>query len=441
MTGTDVLAHGVGGRQDLPLPFEFALVGAGAAVAVSFVVMAVLWRTSRLRGDSAGRPVPARAQAIADHPVTRGVLRAVGLAGLLYVAVAAVFGPNTGNNPTAGFIYVFLWVGLVPASLLFGPAWRLLNPLRTIHAGLSRLVGNPPEQGLRPYPSWLGYWPAAAGLFAFTWLELVAPGRTSTTVLVLWFAGYLGVQLLGSLVFGSIWFGRGDAFEVFSTFIGRLAPIGRRTDGRLVVRNPLDGLDGLPALAGIVAVVAVLLGSTAYDSFSEAPVWVRALQSGTLDSTLLGTFGLAAAILVVAGLFSASVAAAGRFGVAGEPNLPRVFAHSLVPIAVGYLIAHYFSLLLFEGQRTLILASDPLGTGANLFGTAELAVNTAVVSPTTIAVVQVLAIVTGHIVGVVAAHDRAARLFSPRTAVRGQMPLLVLMIAYTVGGLGLLFAT
>lgn len=169
-------------------------------------------------------------------------------------------------------------------------------------------------------------------------------------------------------------------------------------------------------------------------------MWVRALQSGALAPALLGTLGLAATVLLVAGLFSAALAAAGASSEVGQPGLPRAFAHAVAPIAVGYLIAHYFSLLLFEGQRTLILASDPLGTGANLFGTANLAVNFTLVSATTIATVQVIAIVTGHIVGVVAAHDRAVRLFPPRRAIQGQVPLLVLMISYTVGGLSLLFA-
>lgn len=154
----------------------------------------------------------------------------------------------------------------------------------------------------------------------------------------------------------------------------------------------------------------------------------------------MGTFGLAGTILLVAGLFSAAVTVAGTTGDAEQAGLPRAFAHSVVPIAVGYLIAHYFSLLLFEGQRTIILASDPLGTGANLFGTADRAVNFSLVTATTIATDQVLAVVTGHILGVVAAHDRAVRLFPPRRATLGQLPLLALMVCYTVGGLTLLFA-
>lgn len=436
----EIVAHGIGGRSDLPIPFEFALIGAGIAVAVSFIAMAALWRTSRLRGDGAGRPVPARVQALLDSSVTRDVLRAGGLIVTAFVVAAAMFGPDTGQNPAPGFVYVFLWVGLVFASLLFGPVWRLISPLRSIHAALSALAGTDPRNGLRRYPQWLGYWPAAGGLFAFTWLELVAPGRTSTLTISVWFAVYFAVQLIGGLVFGSAWFSHADPFEVYSTFIGRLAPLGRRADGRIVLRNPLDGLDGLRPGPGIVAVVTIVLGSTAYDSFSESPFWIRTVQSSPLDETLLGTIGLLATIVIVAALYTAAVRIAGVVGSVDPADLPRAFAHSLVPIAVGYLVAHYFSLLVFEGQRTLILASDPFDSGANLFGTAGLGVDYTVVSATVIATVQVVAVVTGHILGVVAAHDRAVRLFPPRAATIGQVPLLVLMIIYTVGGLSLLFA-
>lgn len=436
----DIVAHGIGGRSDLPIPFEFAIVGAGIAVAVSFIAMAALWRTPRLRGDDAGRPIPVRMQALLDNSATRDVLRAGGLIVTLFVVAAAIFGPDTAQNPAPGFVYVFLWVGLVFASLLFGPVWRLISPVRAIHAGLSAVAGTDAVHGLRRYPSGLGYWPAAAGLFAFVWLELVAPGRTSTLTISIWFAIYFAVQLIGGLIFGTAWFARADPFEVYSTLIGRLAPLGRRSDGRLVVRNPLDGLDGLRAAPGIVAVVTVLLGSTAYDSFSESPFWVRTVQSSPLDATLLGTIGLLATIGVVAALYTAAVLIAGAAGSLGTADLPRSFAHSLVPIAVGYLVAHYFSLLVFEGQRTLILASDPFDSGANLFGTADLAVDFTLVSATAIASIQVIAVVTGHVFGVVAAHDRAVRLFPPRAATIGQLPLLTLMIIYTVGGLSLLFA-
>ena len=132
---------------------------------------------------------------------------------------------------------------------------------------------------------------------------------------------------------------------------------------------------------------------------------------------------------------------AGVLGRVYAPGLPTAFAHSIVPIAAGYLVAHYFSFFIFGGQQTLILASDPLVDGANLFGTAEHGVDYQVVSTTTIAVVQVVSVIVGHLLGVITAHDRAVRLFPRRSAVVGQLPMLVLMVGYTIGGLTLLFAS
>jgi hypothetical protein len=439
VTSTVVYAHGIGSRQDLPIPYSYVLAGAAVAVVVSFFALGLLWRTSQFRGDAAGRPLPGPVAAALDSRFFRAALRLAGLLVTGFVAVAAVAGKDNALNPTPGFVFVLFWVGIVPASLLFGPVWRLLNPLRTLHLGLARLMRVPPEEGLWPMPAWLGYWPAAVALLAFTWLELVDPDRATTATPRTWFGVYAGVQLLAGAAFGSRWFSRGDGFEVYSTLVGRLSPLGRRADGRLVLRNPFDGLDGLAPAPGLAAAVCVLLGSTAFDGFSSSAFWVRRLQETSRSVEVLGTAGLLSMIALVGLMYAVGTWAAGFLGTASHRGLPRQFAHSLVPIAVGYVVAHYLTLFVLEGQQTLILASDPLGNGANLFGTAERGVDQSLAnSPTAIATSQVVAIVIGHVLGVVAAHDRAARLFPRRQAIMGQLPLLALMVCYTVGGLSLL---
>lgn len=310
-----------------------------------------------------------------------------------------------------------------------------------MHLALSRLAGLRPEDGLRPLPPRLGYWPAAVGLVAFTWLELVAPERTSVVVLRLFLAAYAGIQLLGALLYGSRWFERGDPFEAYSSLLGRLSTVGRRADGALVVRSPLNGLDALNPEPGLVAVVCVLLGSTAYDGLTGAPGWVRILQDGTVPEPVLGTAGLLGSIAVVALAYVAATTLSGRSVAMSRDLLPSVFAHSVLPIAVGYVVAHYYSLLVTEGQRTLALLSDPLGIGADWLGTAAHAVDETFVAPTGVATLQVAAVVGGHLTGVIAAHDRAVRLFPSRTAIAGQLPLLALMVGCTLTGLTLLFAT
>jgi hypothetical protein len=437
--GGSLLAHGIGGRQDLPVSFSLVLAGAVLALVVSFGALAWLWRKPRLRGGAAGWPVPLVVQRFLDSLGFRWVLRAVGLLLTGFAAFAALFGPDLATNPAATWVYVLFWVGLVPASLLFGPVWRQLNPVRTVHLGIARVLRIPPARGPFRYPRWLGYWPAAVSLLSFTYLELVVPDRASTGVLVLYFCFYFQVDLLGALLFGSGWFDRGDGFEVYSSLVGRLSPLGRRDDGRLVLRSPLNGLDGLKPAAGLAATVCVLLGSTAYDGFSSTRIWVRTITSSSIPPETLGVLGLVGFIAVAYLTYSIATSLAGTLGGSSVSALPEKFAHSIIPIAAGYVIAHYFSFFVFEGQAALILASDPLNKGWNMFGTADWKIDYTMMSASTIAVVQVVAIVFGHIVAVIAAHDRAVRLFPPRRAVAGQLPLLILMIGYTLGGLLLLF--
>ncbi|QYC44284.1 hypothetical protein Nocox_33570 [Nonomuraea coxensis DSM 45129] len=440
-----ILAHGIGSRHDLPIPAFYAFAGALAALLVSFLGLAVLWADSRFRGQEAGRALPRAVRRLADARATRVTLRALGLLVAAFTLVTALFGPDDPErNPAPTLVYVIFWVGLVPASLLLGPVWRLVNPLRAIHLALSRLAGLGRD---REPPHRLGHWPAAAGLLAFTWLELVAPEPAANASLLVFFGCYATVHLAGALAYGPRWFDHCDAFEVYSALIGRLAPLGRRADGRLVLRNPFHGLDAITPAPGLVATVCVMLASTAYDGFSDAPAWVNTLQSAAAGPTVTGTLGLLAAVAGVALLYGACIAVASLIGVAPRMagHRPRggnlgAFAHSLVPIAVGYLIAHYFSLLVIEGQRAFILASDPLDTGLDLLGTAARTVDEGLVGPGAIASVQVVSIVAGHVLGVVAAHDRSVRLFAPARAVAGQIPLFVLMVCYTLGGLTLLLA-
>lgn len=404
---TGVLAHGVGSRSDLPIPIFYAYAGALAALVASFLALGLLWPDSRFRGDAAGRVIRLRPPGTA--------LRVATLLVVLYAAGWLAVGPDEGNAAPYLF-YVVFWVGLVPASLLFGPVWRLLDPLRLL-----------PDRPRRPLPLRLGYWPAALGLLAFTWTELVSPHPADRLTLAAFLLAYGAAQVAGTLVYGHAWLERGDAFEVYSTLIGHLSPLGRRADGKLVLRGPFDGLDAIEPAPGLVATVCVLLGGTAYDGFSGSPGWVNALQTGPLGRTALGTLGLLAAIVAVAALYTACLAAAGLIG--RTRGLAPRFAHSLVPIAAGYLIAHYFSLLVIEGQRAAVLA---------LWLPARVDQNA--VSPATIATVQVVAIVAGHVCGVIAAHDRSVRLLPPAHAIAGQIPLFLLMICYTLGGLTLLLA-
>ncbi len=437
MDDTITLAHGIGGAKDLPIPTELAISGAVAALTISFLVLAIAWR--RPRYDAATRGVPVAAAV----PLLTWLTMAARIVGLLlfgYTIWVAVWGQDILINPFFGMFYVLLWVGLVPASVLLGPVWRAMNPLRSIALGLARLARSDPQRGLYVYPERLGYWPAAAGLFAFVWLELIATSSTELATVRLWFAGYVVVMLLGGLIFGARWFERADAFEVFSTLAAKLS-VWHVRDGRLLVRSPLANLDTTDVGPGLVGVVAILFGSTAFDSFKDALPWVRFVQRHADSSYLLQNVALVAFCVTVGLLLTLGTVVARPGPEVDVRGLPDYFAPSVVPIIVGYVVAHYLTYLSEVGQQTMILMSDPMSDGSNYLGTADLTINYWLSNhPSFLAVTKVVAVVIGHVLGVIAAHERAVKILPLRSQLTGQLPMLVVMVCFTVGGLYLLFA-
>ena len=434
------LAHGIGGAKDLPISPELAIAGAVAALTVSFTVLAIAWRRPRYDEATSGRPAPARLAAVVDSTAFRVALRVLGFVLFLYAAMTAVLGKDLLTNPFFGFFYVWWWVGLVPLSLLLGPVWKAISPVRTINLAFARLSGSDPDRGVFDYPERLGHWPAAVGLFAFVWMELVYPFSTELGPVRLWCAVYVALMLIGGALFGSSFYERADPFEVYSSLVGHLSVWGRR-GGRLVVRSPLANLDTVPVRPGLVAVVAVLFGSTAFDSFKDSSTWVRFIQTTEQPVNLMNNLALLTFCVAVGLVFSLGCVLTGVGRDLRRVELPNIFAHSVVPIIVGYIFAHYLTYLVEVGQQTLIQASDPFSNGSNLLGTGNWSVNYFLsYHPTLLANTKVIAVVLGHVLGVIAAHDRAVKVLPKRHQLTGQLPLLFAMVAFTVGGLYLLFA-
>jgi hypothetical protein len=385
-------AHGVGSREDLPLPFHLLLVGAGLALVVSFVALGALWKQPRLHRED-GRLLPIMVSLALDSAPVRAV----------FVALS------------------------------------LVNPVRWLRRGLLALARIEEDFTLAEYR--LGYWPAALGLLAFAWLELVAPDNADLFTLRVAVLGYLLVSLVLGLAFGPAYLRTGDPFTAWSSLYGTLSPLGRRADGRWVLRTPLHGPLMVDAQPGLLAVTSVMLGTTAYDGFSGETRWYSFVQSSSLPAAVWETAALVTFCLVVAGSLALAAVLSARLAGVSPRGVASAFAPSLLPIAAGYLIAHYWSLWVWEGTHGLAKMSDPLGTGANLLGTAGLNAPEALIAPGFVAGVQVVSIITGHVLGVVLAHERAVALFPRRAAVLGQLPLLAVMVVYTVGGLTLLFSS
>ena len=445
--------HGIASRGDLPLPFSFVVLGAALALTLSFVVLLRAWRQPRFL-RLGGRELP-RLTRVVDHPGTRLAARLLVLAAFAWAGLALLAGQDLLTNPIFGFVFVWVWVGLVPISLLLGGFWRATNPLRTVHAALCRLAGTDPDQGLLRLPERLGVWPAALALFGFAWLELVQPDRTTLPVLRVWVLAWLVLGVIGAIVFGQRWIASADPFETYAGTVAQLSPWARvddqtvrgykgvvpLADHDLRLVNPLAHLSHWRAPPGAAAVVAALLGSTAFDSFANTSFWIATVQSSAVAPVVWNTFGLVVMIMVVLGSFSLAAAWMARYGDRPAAAYPRLMVPSVVPIVIGYAIAHYATLLVVEGQRSAISWSDPLGRGWNVFGSAEMGVNAAIFDyPTTVALIQLVAIVAGHVLGIVCAHELAVRLLPAEHALAGQLPMLAVMVGYTCAGLVLLFS-
>ena len=440
---TSVLAHGLGGSSDLPVPYAYAMVGAAWALTFTFALVAFAWRKPRFDPDKPGHPLPEVVTALVDARVTRATVAVAALLFTAWVVMAGLWGPQTPNNALLGVFYVLLWVGLVAVSLLFGPVWRVISPVRTLYLLLRRVT---PERLGRPrlsYPESWGYRPAAAGLFAFVWMELASPNPASLPWIRWWVLTYAVVLLGGAWLCGQRWLARVDPFGVYSMAVSRLSPFRRNTvSGQIVIGNPFDHLPSLPVRPGVVAIVAVLLGSTAFDSYSASPTWRNFADrlAPTLPSPALRTIGLLVFISVVALTFSFAARATGGVDREQRRALPGQMAHSLIPIVVGYIFAHYLSYLVERGQQAVFALADPLGRGWNLLGLAHLHVAYVLsMHPSVLAAVKVTCVVTGHIVAVIAAHDKALRLLPAGHQLTGQLTMMLVMVGYTFTGLYLLF--
>jgi hypothetical protein len=341
---------------------------------------------------------------------------------------------------------VILWVGVPVLSVLFGDVFRAFNPWRSLALVLRRLSGGRGWR-TRPYPEWLGRWPAAIGILAFAWVELNYVDKADPGKLAVLAIAYAVVQLAGMAVYGiEAWSDRADPFGVYFNLFARLSPFERRDD-MLYGRPPLSGAPRMPLLPGSTALLVVAIGSTTFDGFSNGPVWANIspdlidfFGGGSAGIELAGTVGLLACVAAIGGFYWIGIKGMGTVGRGHDPHeLARSFSHTLIPIAFAYLLAHYFSLLVYQGQAMKYLISDPLGDGSNLFGTANQGVDYSVISSTGIWYVQVGALVCGHVAGLVLAHDRALAMYDKvREATRSQYWMLVVMVGFTSLGLWLL---
>ena len=458
-----MLAHGIGERGDLPLPlylFTWAMV---LALVISFVALGVLWTEPRLARAAVGRKLASYNTALVSHRLASAV--AFGL--YLVCLYAAFFGIDARDrNILPVTFYVVVWVGAQLFGGLIGDVWGAINPIATLARGaeaVSRLVGRVPGGG----PATWGHWPAALGMFIFLFYELSHPSGADPRTL----GWLLAVHALFTIVFGFLW-GREwvvahEPFTVFFAKIGAMAPIayrppGATTDGstgdtvdgaeisvdgspvtkssdrgNLILRAPISGLATMDVRPGTVMLILIAVGGTSFDGFSESELGREVFGDffgWSLAWAELG--GLIVSISLVSLLYYIGVWWTTRVTEISFERAWREFAPSLVPIAFGYAIAHYFQLFSDESQSFIFRLSDPFGLGWDLFGGADGLIWR--IDPTVVAWVQAGSILFGHIGAVTVAHDRSVEIFPVGKSLQSQFAMLFVMVAYSSLGLWLL---
>jgi hypothetical protein len=474
-------AHGFGQRYDLPVPLWLWVAAAAAAVVLSFAIIGLFvgtspgvdgyrgyWRLNLLRFPLGRRLA---------GPRVRLAVRLLSVGLVVLILVAALAGdPSPTRNLAPTAIWVAWWVGFAYLSALVGNLWAVVNPWSAIFGWGERLIG--PRRTVRRYPDWLGVWPAVALFAAFAWVELIYTGRSIPSRLGRLVIGYSILTWTAMALFGrATWLRRGDPFATAFGVLARFSPTEIRVTDREVCRRcelPCAARDGSclecgecfdrtvpsrrewnlrPFAAGLlntadvspsmVVFVLLLLSTVTFDGFTATPAWARldgALYAalaplGEARLTVIGTLGLLGFPLVFVAVYLLFARWMAWMG--GEQlttgTVARLFVLSLVPIAIAYHLAHYFTYLLVQGQLLIRLASDPLGLGWNLFGTARYRPEIGIVGARAVWYTSVVAIVLGHVIAVYVAHVVATREFRDRRAALGsQIPMLVLMVGYTV---------
>ena len=411
-----VAAHSLNATYESRLPLAVYLAGAAITVALSFIfVITRDVRAAAPRAEDSGTLPPA---------IIRRGLQAIGLVAWVWIVAQGIAGGSSNGDVATLFLWVYGWVGVAILSAVLGPVWHYLDPFSTLHnvgaAMLSRLgIG-----GWDPanYPAALGRWPASIGLAAFIWLELVLFAGSSTLFIVT--VGYTAFTLAMMAQFGrDTWRSHGETFTAWFRLLGRLAPFAiADEEGRVRRRSFGSGLLEPGWSWADVTLVALGVGSILFDGLSQTQIFFDLFGApGILGATLL-LFGLLALVI------AAAAAVARTIGLAAT-------GAGLLPIALGYLIAHYFTYLLIDGQRILVAISDPFQRGWNLFGTAFHEPSGAFLPPGLVWTVQLAAVVGGHMLGAWGGHVVAAGEAPPGLTAAGlrlrQVPLAVVMVGLT----------
>ncbi|BCG91597.1 hypothetical protein MesoLj131a_04610 [Mesorhizobium sp. 131-2-1] len=445
---TPAFAHASDRGHVLLLPTGYYVAGGALAVAVSFLVLALL------PPDALDRFWRQRLPLFAFGDGPRAIVSLISFAGFAILVAAGLFGSRDPlSNPLPLVIWTLLWVGLALLQGLLGDLWWWLNPWYGPCRLVGRLIGRDGEERDGRLPAWLGIWPAVILFLAFAWFELIDPAPDDPARLAYAAGLYWLLSFVLMLVFGHReWSRRGEFLSVFFAMVARFAVVERDAKRRLNLCWPgAKLLSAEPLSASGIAFLLLALSSVSFDGLSKTFFCLGLFDVNPLEfpgrTALIGigTFGLVLMFMLLTAAFMLAVVLGRRLAGSGHSlsQAAGLLVWSIVPIALAYHFAHYLTALLVDGQYALAALSDPFGLGWNLFGTADMEIEAGVVAGADSAWwlwnLQAGVIIHGHMLAVLVAHGLAWRLHpAPARAALSQLPLTVLMIAYTVFGLWLL---
>jgi len=461
VTPPTVLGHSFGRLYTLPVPFWLYAWTAVATLILSFVLVGWLASRSPKTGMVSEVDISETVWVRLLRRFTPA-LKLLSAAVLLLVITTAIFG---NRDPYRNFSMIAFWIifilGTSYITAVIGNFYAVLNPWRVIVQTLGRWW---PKYiaGRVQYPVWLGDWPALSLYLGFIAYELFAAGRPHSLGIAL--LGYTAINLFGVWLIGACsWFRHGEFFAVFLRLIGLLAPLNYRPASRtLHYRQPFSGMWTLrPAAISTVVFVLAMLSTTAFDGLSATRTWVQLFWADpyglvtplvgahpmqSVAATLPWYFGWQSLCLLLSPFlyfFAYLLALAIAKGLIRSNrslrDLALDFGYSLLPIALVYNMTHYATLLLSDGLKIISLFSDPFGWGWDLFGTAWKFRAPILPDMSWVWHAQVGLILAGHVLSVYVAHRIALNVFaSRRRAIISQLPMLVLMVAFTVAGLWIL---
>lgn len=435
----NVSAHAFGQQYTLPIPLSFYIVGAGAALVASFVILGFF-------SQPGGHTHTYQKNITLPEGISRlfsGGLRTFGVLVLLFTIGTAFFGSSEPyENPSVFLFWVGLLLTITYASAIVSGVWKRLDPFRF----LARLALGKDYKSIFEFPRWLRYIPALLFYFGLLWFELLSFGAGALPQNVgLFLIGYGVLTIFGIGLFGAgAWFRYGDFFSVFFGVVERFAPL-RVEERTLVVTLPGEKLfETSPRSFGLLVFILLMLSSTAFDALRETRLWFDTVSASAFvlrNYEMVSTLALIVSPFVFLALYAAAI----YFMCLITQSRSRFFAmllgftFSLVPIVVAYNFAHYFTLILVEGQNLLPVLSDPFARGWDIIGTADYVFNPGIISASTVWYTQVAVILIGHIVATYVAHRIALREYHTRAhVILGQIPMLALMVFYTGFGLWIL---